>query len=166
MSLLIPDTGLLFWMVLSFSIVLFILAKYGFPTILKAVEKRRNYIDDSLEAARQNEEKAASLSLQAKSVMDEAHAERAVVIKEAQKISAEIIAQAKQRAEESSNQRLTKAMAEAEDLKRKAMKEVSGEIASISIKIAEKVIGENLHMDEKQQQLIDRLLEENVNRTS
>ena len=31
MSLLLPDSGLLFWMFLSFGIVFVILAKYGFP---------------------------------------------------------------------------------------------------------------------------------------
>ena len=38
MSLLLPDSGLLFWMFLSFGIVFVILAKYGFPVIIKMVE--------------------------------------------------------------------------------------------------------------------------------
>ena len=38
MSLLVPDSGLLFWMLLSFGIVFIILAKYGFPFIVKMVE--------------------------------------------------------------------------------------------------------------------------------
>ena len=37
MSLLLPDSGLLFWMFLSFGIVFVILAKYGFPVIIKMV---------------------------------------------------------------------------------------------------------------------------------
>ena len=39
MSLLLPDSGLLFWMFLSFGIVFVILAKYGFPVIIKMVEE-------------------------------------------------------------------------------------------------------------------------------
>ena len=31
MSLLLPDSGLLFWMLLSFGVVFVVLAKYGFP---------------------------------------------------------------------------------------------------------------------------------------
>ena len=53
MSLLTPDAGLLFWMILSFGIVFVILSKYGFPVIIKAVEQRKEYIDRSLESARQ-----------------------------------------------------------------------------------------------------------------
>ena len=53
MSLLTPDSGLVFWMLLSFGIVVGILCKYGFPVILQAVETRKNYIAQSLEAARE-----------------------------------------------------------------------------------------------------------------
>ena len=44
MSLLTPDSGLLFWMIVSFGIVFVILSKYGFPVIIKAVEQRKAYI--------------------------------------------------------------------------------------------------------------------------
>ena len=44
MGLLTPDPGLLFWMVITFGVVFFILAKYGFPVILKTVEDRKAYI--------------------------------------------------------------------------------------------------------------------------
>jgi F-type H+-transporting ATPase subunit b len=40
MSLLTPDSGLLFWMIVSFGIVFVILSKYGFPVIVKAIEQR------------------------------------------------------------------------------------------------------------------------------
>ena len=43
MSLLLPDSGLLFWMLLSFGVVFVVLAKYGFPVITKMVEGRRTY---------------------------------------------------------------------------------------------------------------------------
>ena len=39
MSLLLPDSGLLFWMLLSFGVVFVVLAKYGFPVITKMVEE-------------------------------------------------------------------------------------------------------------------------------
>ena len=45
MSLLLPDSGLLFWMFVAFGIVFVILAKYGFPVIIKMVEGRKTYID-------------------------------------------------------------------------------------------------------------------------
>ncbi len=56
MGLLTPDPGTLFWMVIIFGIVFFILAKYAFPVITGMVDKRKQYIDSSLEAARQANE--------------------------------------------------------------------------------------------------------------
>ena len=44
MSLLTPDFGLLFWMLLSFLIVFGLLTKSGFPVITRMVNKRREYI--------------------------------------------------------------------------------------------------------------------------
>ena len=51
MSLLTPDLGLLFWMLLSFLIVFGALAKFGFPMITGMVERRRTHIEESLRAA-------------------------------------------------------------------------------------------------------------------
>ncbi|MEA4809873.1 ATP synthase F0 subunit B, partial [Macellibacteroides fermentans] len=61
MSLLIPDTGLLFWMILSFGIAFFILARFGFPMILKGVEKRNEFIAQSVESAKEANAKLASI---------------------------------------------------------------------------------------------------------
>ena len=61
MNLMLPDTGLLFWMTVIFLIVLFILAKFGFPMITGMVDKRNKRINDSLEAARIAEEAISTL---------------------------------------------------------------------------------------------------------
>ena len=58
MSLLLPDSGLVFWMLLAFVIVLVILCKYGFPVITQMVENRKCYIDESLESARKASEES------------------------------------------------------------------------------------------------------------
>ena len=51
MDLFTPDAGLLFWMLLSFGVVFFVLAKWGFPGITRMVDDRKRYIDESLEDA-------------------------------------------------------------------------------------------------------------------
>ena len=44
-SILTPDFGLLFWMLVAFIVVLIILAKFGFPVITGMVEQRKEFID-------------------------------------------------------------------------------------------------------------------------
>ena len=73
MSLLVPDSGLLFWMLLSFGIVFFVLAKYGFPVIVKMVNERKEYIDRSLVVAKEANEQLANLKAEGETIMAKAH---------------------------------------------------------------------------------------------
>ena len=52
MGLLQPETGLLFWLVISFWVVFVFLANFGFPVITRMVEVRRVYVEKSLVAAK------------------------------------------------------------------------------------------------------------------
>ena len=52
MGLLQPEAGLLFWMTLAFAVVFILLAKFGFPVILRSIDSRKEFIDSSLDAAR------------------------------------------------------------------------------------------------------------------
>ncbi|MDH6535463.1 ATP synthase F0 subunit B [Parabacteroides sp. 52] len=162
MSLLIPDSGLLFWMTLSFGIVFFILAKFAFPVILKAVDQRNAYIKDSLQSAHEAEEKLAALHLQAEAILEKAQDERKTILHEAQETKKRIESEALQTAETEARMRLERAMAEIEESKRKALVEVRDQIVDISVKIAGKVVSEDLTRDKKQKELIDRLLQEEI----
>ena len=53
MKLVTPDIGLLFWMCLSFGIVVLLLAKYAWKPILAAVKERETSIDNALNEAKQ-----------------------------------------------------------------------------------------------------------------
>lgn len=162
MSLLVPDTGLLFWMTLSFGIVFFILAKFAFPVIIKAVDKRNDYIKESLEAARIAEEKLATLNQQAEEILANAREERKHILQEAQEKKKKIEEDAKTAAEAAAYIQLKKTMGEIEEAKLRAVGEVKEQIAGISVKIAGKIIGAELENNQKQQELINRLLDEEV----
>ena len=71
MNLLLPDSGLIFWMTIIFAIVFFVLAKFGFPVITGMVEKRHKRIEDALEAARVAEEAIAHLNQEQERIMEE-----------------------------------------------------------------------------------------------
>ena len=81
MSLLMPDSGLLFWMVVIFAVVLFVLAKWGFPVITSMVDKRKSYIDRSLRLAREADEKMAGLAAEQARIIAEARAEQNRILK-------------------------------------------------------------------------------------
>jgi F-type H+-transporting ATPase subunit b len=162
MSLLVPDTGLLIWMTLSFGVVLCVLVKFGFPIITKAVEKRSDYISNSLESARKAEAQYASMSQQAEAIIAQARGERNVILSEAQEAKNTIVSKAREDAEAESRRRLSKALEDIEISKKKALGELRKDVVAISVRIAEKVIGEQLKDDQKQQELINKLLAEEI----
>ncbi|MDL2265169.1 F0F1 ATP synthase subunit B [Parabacteroides sp. OttesenSCG-928-G07] len=162
MSLLTPDTGLLFWMTLSFGIVFFILAKYGFPIINRAIEKRNQYINDSLEAAREAETRLAALHSESEALLEQARKERNLLLQEAQEMKKKIISEARETAEAEARLQIEKATIEIEETKKRALGEIRGQIAEISVAIAGKVLGSKLESSEQQNRLIDRLLDDEL----
>lgn len=99
MSLLTPDSGLLFWMVIVFGIVFVILAKYGFPVITRMVDERKQYIDKSLLAAREANEQLANIKADSEMILAKAHEEQARILNEAVATRERILKEAKTQAQ-------------------------------------------------------------------
>ena len=153
MSLLMPDTGLLFWMLVIFVVVLAILAKWGFPVITAMVEKRKNYISESLALAKKADRKMSDLLKEQERIIREAREEQNKILKEA--------AEAEQARDEAA-----KIMAEAkvqiEADKESAISQIRSQVALLSVNVAEKVIRKTLATDKEQKELIEKMVEESL----
>ncbi len=160
MDLLIPSTGLLFWMTIVFLIVLAVLWKWGFPAITKMVKERKDYIDDSLRKAHEANEKLANIQKEGESILQEAREKQAEVLKEATATRDAIIAKAENQAKDRSAQLINDAKAEIEQEKQQAIREIRGQVAELSVKIAEKIVMQHLATDDKQMELINKILDE------
>ena len=160
MSLLIPDTGLLFWMALVFIIVLAILWKWGFPVIVKMVNDRKAYIDDSLQKAHEANEKLANIRIESESMLQEAREKQAQILKEAADTRDAIVLKAQDKAKDEGTRLISEAKAEIDSEKQNAIREIRAQVAELSVQIAEKILCKKLDSDEKQMDMIDRLLDE------
>lgn len=160
MDLLIPSTGLLFWMTIVFLIVLAVLWKWGFTAITKMVKERKDYIDDSLRKAHEANEKLANIQKEGESILQEAREKQAAVLKEATATRDAIIAKAENQAKDRGAQLINDAKAEIEQEKQQAIREIRGQVAELSVKIAEKIIKQQLATDDKQMELINKILDE------
>ena len=159
MDLMIPDSGLLFWMTIIFAIVFFILAKFGFPIISGMVEKRSKRISDALEAARIAEDALANLHQEQEKLLSETRAEQARLMQEAAAERDRMIAQAQDQARAQAQKIMDDARVRITEEKEAAMKEIRNEVAKVSLAIAEKVVRKELSSDASQQQLIDELVD-------
>ena len=160
MDLMIPDSGLLFWMTIIFALVFFILARFGFPIITGMVEKRNKRIADSLEAARIAEEALANLRQEQERLMAETHAEQIRLMQEAAAERDRMIAQAQEKAKDEAQKIMDDARVRITREKEMAMKEIRSEVAKISLAIAEKVVRKELASDTAQKELVDRLVDD------
>ena len=160
MSLVTPDIGLLFWMVVICGIVFFLLWKFGFPIITDMVEKRSAHIDESLKLAREAEIRMQDLAREQQQLIDQSKLEQTRILQEATRTRAEIIAKAEQEAADKAEQLLRKARTEIEAEKESALRDIRKEVAELSVGIAEKVIRKELSSNKAQMDYVDRLVDE------
>lgn len=160
MSLLVPDSGLLFWMLLSFGIVFIVLAKYGFPVITRMVEERKAYIDQSLEVAHQANLQLSKLKEEGEALMADARKEQGRMLREAMQERDKIIGEAHKQAEVAAQKELEEARRQIQQEKEEAIRDIRRQVAVLSVDIAEKVIRKNLDKEDEQMAMIDRMLDE------
>lgn len=160
MDLMLPDSGLLFWMTIIFAIVFFILAKFGFPIITGMVEKRNKRIDDALSAARVAEEALERLSQEQERILSETRTEKAQMLQEAASQRDAMIARAREDARLQADALIKEAKERINEEKEAALRDVRREVALMSISIAEKVVRKEMSSEKGQKEFIDRMVAE------
>jgi F-type H+-transporting ATPase subunit b len=160
MDLLIPSTGLLFWMTITFLVVLGLLWKFGFPVIIKMVNERKKYIDESLEKAHDANQKLANIKVEGEKLLQDAREKQAQILKEAVATRDAIVSQAQDKAKAEGAKILSEAKAEIETEKQNAIRDIRSQVAELSVMIAGKVLRQDLSDNKQQMDMIDRLLDE------
>lgn len=159
MELIKPDLGLLIWMLLSFSIVLFVLAKFAWRPILAALKHRERSIAKSLEAAHRAKEEMAKIEFGNEKITALAKIERDNLLKEAKEMKEKIIEEAKEEAKKEAAKIVDNAIKSVEKEKNEAINAIKNQIAGLSIDIAEKILQQKLGDDSKQKELLNSLID-------
>lgn len=159
-SILTPDLGLLFWMLLAFLTVFFIVAKFGFPVITKMVDERKNYIDESLKKAHEANERLAGIQQECERLLNEARVRQAEILSQAKTTGDSMIREAREKAQAEGAKLLLDAKAQIAAEKENALRDIKQTVADLSVVIAEKVVRQKLADNEQQQKLIERMLDE------
>ena len=159
-SILTPDFGLFFWMLVAFLVVFLLLAKFGFPVITKSVEERKNFIDESLRKAHEAQERLANIEKEGESILQEAREKQTQILREAAQTRDAIVEQAQEKARQEGSRLLDEAKTAIAQEKNAAIADIRRQVAALSVDIAGKVLRENLKDDKSQMELIDRMLDE------
>lgn len=158
MNLFLPEAGLVIWMLIAFSILFFVLAKFAWPVILKSVSARQEHIAESLRKADEAVKTLESLEAKGNQIIAAAQAEQLKMVKETKELNNKMISEAKAKAEAEAARIIEEANEQIRRERENAIKELRKEVASMSIDIAEKVLQSELANKKAQGDYIDRLL--------
>jgi F-type H+-transporting ATPase subunit b len=158
--LVTPEIGMLFWTAVVFLLLMFVLTKYAWKPILKAVKERDASIEDALNAAEDAKRSMAELKSNNEDLLNEARVERDVMMKEARGIKDSIIAEAKTTANSEAEKIVNAARESIQHEKMAAITELKNQVAVLSIEIAEKILKDELSSADKQKALIDNVVKD------
>ena len=155
-----PGIGLLFWMTLTFIILLFLLAKFAWKPILNAVNEREVSIQDALNQAQLAKEEMAQLKSDNERIIREAKAERDAILKEAREIKEKIVSDAKDIAKVEGDKMIAQARQSIVAEKSAAVAEIKNQIGSLSVQIAESSLKQKLDTTDAHNQLVENILKQ------
>ncbi|PRY14818.1 ATP synthase F0 subcomplex B subunit [Pontibacter ummariensis] len=153
MDLVTPSIGLIFWQAVTFLIVLFLLAKFAWKPIMKALNDREASIENALSAAEKAKLEMQALKADNEKLLAEARLERDRILKEATEAGNNIVETARQKAEEEGSRMITNAREVIENEKRAAITEVKNMAAVLSLDIAERILKRELSDPKTQEAL-------------
>lgn len=148
------NLGYLIVQVFNFLVVVVVLSRFVFKPILNMLETRKQTIEQGLEDARVANEAKAQAEEQAAKILAEAKHKAREETRLAAEKAERLVFEIKAEAEKDIAKMRDAAREEAEQVRTQALGELRGEVASLAIAAAQKVIGESLD-DKRQRALID-----------
>ena len=153
-----PGIGLLFWMTLTFLILLFLLAKFAWKPILAAVNEREVTIVDSLNQAKLAKLEVENLKAENEIIIREAKVQRDMILKEARDIKDRIVGEAKDVAKIEGDKMIESARQTIQAEKTAAVADIKSQIGTLSVSIAESILKQKLDNDGAQDALVANIL--------
>ncbi len=153
-----PGIGLLFWMTLTFVILLVLLAKFAWKPILSAVNEREVTIVDALNQAKLARQEVENLKAENEVILREAKAERDQILKEAREIKDRIVGEAKDAARLEGDKMIEQARQTIASEKAAAVADIKTQIGTLSLNIAESILKDKLDTDTAQNELVSNIL--------
>lgn len=155
-----PDLGLVVWMTVTFLVVLFVLRKFAWKPILKAIQTREDNINDAIAQAEKVKTEMAQLKNDNEALLVKAREERATLIKEAKETKDKMIADAKEEAKVQAAKIIADANASIQQQKMAALTDLKNQIGNLVIETSEKVLRKELSNKAEQESYIKTLAAE------
>jgi F-type H+-transporting ATPase subunit b len=151
------DPGLFIWTILTFLLLLMVLAKFAWKPLLAMLDERQKSIDDSLLSAEKARQELEGINQKSEAILSKSRTEAQTIVTDAKsaadKLKEDIVLKAKKEADG----QLEKAKNQISVEKNKALLEIRQEIVDLSITVAEKIIKKNISKDDNASIIEDSL---------
>lgn len=154
-----PDLGQIITQIIGFLVALWILKRYAWKPMLKMLEDRRARIRGDIDAAAQDKAKSAEVLKEYEEQLRNIDAEGRARIQEAVREGQEVAAEIKESARKEAEAFLERAREEIERDKHKAKIELKRDVVNLSVRAAEKLLGESMD-DERNRRMVDAFIDE------
>ncbi len=144
---------------ITFLVMMAILARYVYPAVVRLAEARQRQVVDELKEAEKAHAEAEARLKEAEAHLTEARRTAQAVIDAASKSAEQLRQDLKQKAEEEAHRIRESTLKEIEAERLKAIQSVRAEVAGLVVAATEKVIGETLDVA-KHRELIEKAIKE------
>jgi F-type H+-transporting ATPase subunit b len=151
--------GLMIWTLICFAITFFVLKRFAFGPIQKAIDERRDRIRKTVEEADSARAEARNLLEQHKQLIGQAKGEAADILADARKVADAQIERVKGEAEEERQRRLEETRRQIDAETKRSLDLIRSEVADLTLEATARVTGKVLDTED-QRRLIDEAIAE------
>ena len=152
------DPGLFVWTILTFLVLLGVLAKFAWNPLLKMLKDREELIRSSLDDAEKARAELERLNSEGEDIVNKARSEAQAILSEGKAAASKLKDKTLNAAKDQAKVILTEAEQQIRIEKDKAIEEIKSEVVDISLSVAAKLIKKNISREDNQA-LIDESLE-------
>jgi F-type H+-transporting ATPase subunit b len=154
-----PDPGLFIWTILTFLVLLTLLAKFAWGPLLKALDSRQETIRKSLDDADRAKQELARLHEESAQIIRSARTDAEAVIAQSRSDADRLREEMRQKARTEANGIVRNAERQIEMQTERALQQIRQEAVELSVLIASKLLQRNL-TPEDNERLIDEALKQ------
>ena len=153
------DPGLFIWTIITFLVLLALLAKFAWTPLLVALETRQNAIRKSLDDAQQAKEELERLHLESAQIIQRARVDAEAIISQSRSDGDRLREELRQKARAEAEHIVKNAERQIQLETSRALEQIRHEAIDLSVMIASKIIQRNISKEDNEK-LIDQALEQ------
>lgn len=152
-----PDPGLFIWTIVTFLVLLALLAKFAWRPLLQALESRQERIRKSLEDAERARQELERLQQESAKILQQARIEAESIVTQTRADAERLREELKQKAKDEADNILRNAQQQIQLQTRQAIQQIRHEVADIAVLLASKLLERNIAKEDNARLIDDTL---------